>query len=190
MKVNYTGKVELSSAQQRKIEAKIAKLGKLLDRKHERDAHVVVAQQRHLHKAEVTVNFHDHPLVGAGSSADPFTAIQEAIEKLEKQAIKVLAKWRDTKRMPRKATVGAQLAERAMEKAASAGARKAVPAETKPAPKVRRVNRKADGKPMTLDEAMLEMEGDRNYLVFRDAETDQLSVMIRRPDGNFDLIEA
>lgn len=190
MKVHYTGKVELSPAQQRKIEAKAAKLGKLLDRKHERDAHVVVAQQRHLHKAEVTVNFHDHPLVSAGSSADPFTAIQEAIEKLEKQAIKVLAKWRDTKRTPRKATVGAELAERATEKAGGAGARKAASAAARPAPTVKRVNRKADGKPMTLDEAMLEMEGGRGYLVFRDAETERLSVMIRRPDGNFDLIEA
>ena len=37
-----------------------------------------------------------------GPTSDLFTAIHGAIEKLEKQAIKVRAKWRDTKRTPRK----------------------------------------------------------------------------------------
>ena len=43
---------------------------------------------------------------------------------------------------------------------------------------------------MTLDEAMLEMENSRDYLVYRDSETDRVSVLVRRRDGNFDLIEA
>jgi putative sigma-54 modulation protein len=43
---------------------------------------------------------------------------------------------------------------------------------------------------MTLEEALLVMEGDHDYLVYRDAETDRVSVLIRRRDGNFDLIEA
>jgi hypothetical protein len=43
---------------------------------------------------------------------------------------------------------------------------------------------------MTLEEALLDMEKDGDYLVYRDAETDCLSVLVRRRDGNFDLIEA
>jgi len=42
---------------------------------------------------------------------------------------------------------------------------------------------------MTLEEAMLEIDG-RDYVAYRDAETDRLRVLIRRRDGNFDLIEA
>jgi len=42
---------------------------------------------------------------------------------------------------------------------------------------------------MTIEEAMLEIDG-RDYVVYRDAESDRLSVLIRRRDGNFDLIEA
>ncbi len=46
---------------------------------------------------------------------------------------------------------------------------------------------------MTLDEAVMEMEGTRDgqhdYLVFREAKDDHLCVILRRPDGNFDLIE-
>ena len=43
---------------------------------------------------------------------------------------------------------------------------------------------------MTLEEALLEMEKDRDYLVYRDAETDRLAVLVRRRDGHFDLVEA
>jgi hypothetical protein len=42
---------------------------------------------------------------------------------------------------------------------------------------------------MTLEEALLEID-DRDYIVYRDAETDRLSMLVRRRDGNFDLIEA
>ena len=44
---------------------------------------------------------------------------------------------------------------------------------------------------MTLQEAILEMERDNDdYVVYRDAARDCLSVLVRRPDGNFDLIES
>ncbi|MBM3775888.1 MAG: hypothetical protein FJW37_12110, partial [Acidobacteria bacterium] len=58
------------------------------------------------------------------------------------------------------------------------------------APKrVFRVNSHPDRKPMTLDEALLEMESGRHYLVFQDAGTERLNVLLRRPDGHFDLVE-
>ncbi len=42
---------------------------------------------------------------------------------------------------------------------------------------------------MTLDEALLEMEKDRDYLVYQDADSDRLAVLVRRRDGHFDLVE-
>ena len=42
---------------------------------------------------------------------------------------------------------------------------------------------------MTVDEAMLEMEENRDYVVYRDAEKQSVSVLVRRRDGHFDLIE-
>jgi hypothetical protein len=41
-----------------------------------------------------------------------------------------------------------------------------------------------------LDEALLEMEKGRDYLVYRDAQTDRVAVLVRRRDGDFDLVEA
>jgi len=175
MKITYTGRqVELAPAQLKKLEARFAKVGKLLDGRKECEAHVILSLERHLHHAEATINYHHHQLVGIGSNSDLFTAIHSAIEKLEKQAVKTRTKWRDTKRTPRKS--GEE------EEPAAA-------AEAEVEGRVYRVNHHQKRKPMTLEEALLEMDKSRDYLVYRDATTDRVSVLVRRRDGNFDLVE-
>ena len=102
MKITYTGRqVELAPAQLKKLEARFAKVGKLLDGRKECEAHVILSLERRIHHAEATINYHHHQLVGIASDTDLFTAIHSAIEKLEKQAVKTRTKWRDTKRTPR-----------------------------------------------------------------------------------------
>ena len=45
-------------------------------------------------------------------------------------------------------------------------------------------------KPMSVDEAALEVgPSDEAFLVFRNASTDTINVLYRRPDGNLGLIE-
>ena len=178
MRITYTGRqVELKPAQLRKIETQFAKLGKLLDGKDQREAHVILSVERHLHCAEISVNYHNHSLVGLGENADLFTAIHAAILKLEKQAIKVRAKWRDNKRGPKRTET----------ETTAPGEAAGEPADEK---RVFRINHHQNRKPMTLDEALLEMEKGRDYLVYRDAETDRVAVLVRRRDGDFDLVEA
>ena len=63
-------------------------------------AHVVLAHDHLAHSAEVTVHYHNHELVGHGAGADLFTALHSAVEKLEKQALRVRGKYRDGKRVP------------------------------------------------------------------------------------------
>jgi hypothetical protein len=43
---------------------------------------------------------------------------------------------------------------------------------------------------MTLEEALLEMGKTGDYMVYRDAEKQCVSVLVRRRDGHFDLIES
>jgi len=179
MKITYTGRqVELAPAQLKKLEARFAKVGKLLDGRRETEAHVILSSERHLHHAEVTVHYFNHQFVGLAASADLFHAIHEAIERLEKQALKQRTKFRDNKRVPRKS----ELSER-----------ESVAASKAPEPprerRVHKVNHHQKRKPMTLDEAVLEMDQSRDYLVYRDADTDKVSVLVRRRDGNFDLVE-
>ncbi|HML17878.1 MAG TPA: ribosome-associated translation inhibitor RaiA [Bryobacteraceae bacterium] len=182
MKVTYTGiQKELPPKLQEKLDAKFAKLSKVLEKRGEKEVHVVVTTERHLHHAEITLPFYDHELIGLGSDADLFTAMCGALDRLETQAIKAATKWREK---TRRALPG---------EAAESGARE----ETKlhssagPAkPRVFHVNHQEDRKPMTLEEALLEISADaRDYLVYLDADKECLSVLVRRPDGNFDLIE-
>jgi putative sigma-54 modulation protein len=191
MKISYTGKLEAIPAKQRaKLEAKLQKLSKMLERRGEKEAHVVLTQERFLHKVEITLNAMGHALVGIGTDGDISVAAHMAFDKLEKQVLKMGARWRDTKRVRDKEADGAKASESlqpvvvASKKAATRGANKAGRKQ------VFRVNHSDGSKPMTLEEAMLEMEASQDYLVYRDAQTDRLTVLMRRSDGHFDLIES
>jgi putative sigma-54 modulation protein len=192
MKISYTGRHEEFPAKQRtKLEAKIQKLSKLVERRGEKEAHVILSQERFLRKVEITMNAWDHALVGVGTDRDLVTAADGAIERLEKQVLKLRTKFRDTSRHKGK-TAGA-IAEPEPSPVSSNGrknATKAVAADGKNPKKIFRVNHRDGKKPMTVDEAMLEMEASQDYMVYRDATTDRVTVLMRRPDGHFDLIES
>ena len=180
MKITYTGRqVELAPAQLKKLEAQFAKTGKLLDGKGDCEIHVVLSLQRHLQRAEATVSYFGHELVGLATDPDLFTAIHAAAQKLEKQGLKVRAKWRD--------------GTRKSHKIASEAEGKPTPAEpevqAQPTVHIYHVNHHDRRKPMTLEEALLEMDNTRDYMVYRDASTDCVSVLIRRRDGHFDLVQ-
>src|SRR5437868_14549911 len=117
MKLTYMREqVELAPVQLKKRGARFANVGKLLNDGRECEAHVILSLERHLHHAEVTVNYYNHQLVGLASNADLFTAIHSAAEKLEKQCVKAVTKWRDAKRTPRKAAAAEAAAEPAAPK--------------------------------------------------------------------------
>ncbi len=180
MKITYTGKLEdLSKEQKKNLDAHYAKLGKMVDRKGEKEAHVVLTSERHLRKAEVTMNYYGHSVVGTASHKDAFLALLAAIVKLEKQLHKVRDKWTDSKRhgdnINGKKSGGAKVSV-------------IVPTETqKPSVLLAKVQRSA--KPLTVEEAVLTIRGKSKYLVFEDAETGGMSVLVRGEDSSLELIE-
>jgi putative sigma-54 modulation protein len=191
MKITYTGRHEEIPAKQRaKLEAKLQKLSKMLDRKGEREAHVILSQERFSHKVEITVNAWDHAMVGAGSSSDMVTAAHEALERLEKQILKVRGKFRDSLRHKDKPAPAARVVEARPAAGRSKKAKAPAGVDGKGRKKVFRVDNRDGKKPMTLEEAMLEMETSQDYMVYRDARTDRVAVLMRRPDGHLDLIES
>jgi ribosome hibernation promoting factor len=195
MKLIVSGKTKDFTPELReKFAAKISKVTKLIERRGEREAHVNHQVQRHLHRVEVIINFYDHSLVGEGVNADLDIALCEAVEKIEKQIVKITSKWRDTHRDP-KATRSTKeewdSAPRLRLESKAALAEQMVGNGRPAKPKVFRVDYNEDRKPMTLQEALLEMERDKDdYVVYRDAGKNCLSVLVRRTDGNFDLIES
>ena len=182
MNVSYRGvHHDLPPKLQAKLDAKFAKLSKLLEKRGEKEAHVIVTSERHLLNAEITLQFYDHQLVGAGSDPDLYTAMSGALAKLEKQALKHSSKWREkNRRTETKSKRGAP----------APGTSEPNSGKGDGVPRVFRVNHHERRKPMTLEEAVIQMEKRGDYLAYRDAEREGLSVLIRRKDGNFDLVEA
>jgi putative sigma-54 modulation protein len=184
MNVSYRGiKKELSPKLQEKLDAKFAKISKLVEKRGEKEAHVVMSSENRMHRAEITMQLHGHPLVGIDSDADFFTALNGALDKLDQQVVKNCTKHRAKVR--RSATVNGSkngAAELVEVVEASDGA--------KVSRKVYRVNHLDQRKPMTLEEALLEMTKEDDYMVYRDAEKECVSVLVRRRDGHFDLIES
>lgn len=197
MRINFTGKQEkLTPALERKLAMQFNKLSKLLDRRGEKEVQVILSSERHMHHAEIRIPHFGQALVAIGSDTDQLTAIIDAIQKVEKQAIKASSKFRELKRdTPTRAartTVAPDVLStplRKVKKGKATPIAVAAPAVSKPA-KVVKATSKSNGKPMTLDEAMLAMESGDDYMVYRDATTDKVSVLIRRRDGKVDLVEA
>lgn len=181
MLVTFTGKPhEFTKEQTAKLAARIDKIGKLIDGRDEKKAHVILNKQRHLHKAEITINYYGSTIVGMSTGTDEFAALYEAVHKLEAQALKTRKKWIDSKRGNGKPN-GA-----AAEPAIAAAPKVEKKAK---APRVYRVKFARGGKPMSAEEAVLEVGKREHYFVFEDSESGELAVLARREDGAFDLLE-
>jgi putative sigma-54 modulation protein len=213
MKLIFKGKAEdFTVSQEGKLRARLLKLGKTVEHRGEREARAIVTKERHLNNVELTLSAFDHSLAVKGSDRDLFTAVNQAIDKLEKQLQKMATKWRTTKRhkeAPHRTPEEAEATGNAvllgkpvvsLRKLQTAKAAKVKPQTGSAQPKQRTVTMsrsvevfhvtRHDGrKPMTLEEAMMEI-GERDaYLSYIDAETDRVTVLLRRKDGHFDLVE-
>lgn len=193
MKLIYSGKTkEFTPEFEERVINKLAKLSKLSEQRGEREVHFVHQVERHLHKVEILMNFYDHPLVGEGADADLTVALTQAAEKLEKQLLKHRDRWRDTHRAAKAVRSEKENWEGDPINANNSAEKSGKPGVngTERKPKIFRVNYNDDRKPMTLEEALLEMDGTTDYVVYRNSQRNCLSVLVKRPDGNFDLIES
>ena len=188
MRINYTGKLkDLTQAQREKLDVRFAKLAKLLDSGEEqRQAHVIVKAERHLTKAEITVHFYGHEVVGQGSDGDAFTAMSGAAHNLETQVLKLRKKWIDSKRGNGKPS----LAEPPVKAVAVSAAVKSAAKTARPAKaRLYRPRVAQAAKPMDVEEALLSAGKKDAYFLFRDRGAESGSLLVRRADGHFDLIE-
>ncbi len=138
------------------------------------DVDVILAAEKNRFKAEVHVRTRGTGFLVAGETNDPTESLNEAFDAAERKLRKEREKGRDRKRRAGRET----------------------PAEgpaPEPAEGGRRLVRTASviaAKPMTLEEAVLRFEDDgREVLVFRSGPRERWSILYRRRDGNFGLVE-
>src|SRR5215471_16791313 len=97
MNVEYTGRhYQITPAIRQDVETGIAKIRKILADKFE--TKVILAVEKHRHKAEITISPRNGPLVGLAQAGNMKAAVSEALEHLEKQAVRYKTRWRTRRR--------------------------------------------------------------------------------------------
>src|SRR5690242_20818998 len=85
--VEYTGRqFEVTPAIRKEVETGLAKIRKILGDKFE--TKVILAVEKHRHKAEITISPRNGPIVGLAQATDMRLAVGEALDHLEKQVQK------------------------------------------------------------------------------------------------------
>jgi putative sigma-54 modulation protein len=203
MNVEYTGRhFEVTSTIRKEVETGLVKIRKILGDRFE--TKVILAVEKHRHKAEITISPRNGPIVGLAQAKDMIIAVNEALDHLEKQAVKYKTKWQSKKRSARKSEEAkkwngesAPPREDAQTKVGLTE-KTAVPVVVHRYPAVAkttevhlvRSNEAVAMRPMTLEEAIKEAHfRDRDVFVFRDPKG-KVMILHRTRDGKMELIEA
>lgn len=102
MNVQYTGRQEsITEAVKKQVEARVLKIKKVLGARAVLEVRVILSQERHLHHCEINVNVHDHQVSAECSAPELLLAVNDALDCLEKQALKQKARWREKTRRAR-----------------------------------------------------------------------------------------
>ncbi len=198
MNVEYTGRhYEVTPANRKDVETGLGKIRKILRDKFE--TKVVLAVEKHRHKAEITINSRVGPLVGLAQASEMDVAIGEALEHLEKQALRNKNRIITKKRRNQTKWNGEAKPEATpVEAVAAAAALAPVSMVVHKYPVVAksteihliRSDEAVALRPMTLEEAIKEAHfRDRDVFVFRDPKG-KLMILHRTRDGKMELIEA
>jgi putative sigma-54 modulation protein len=195
MNVEVTGRqFEITPAIRKEVESGLAKLTKILGENFKSKVILTAEKQRRI--AEITISRRAHPIVALAESLDMTLAIGEALQHIERQALKHNGRKRDTKRVT-KSKWKREAPEIETQLVVGETTSTAVPVVVHKFPGNSRTSeahlvRSQDSiaaRPMTIEEAIKECEfRDREVFVFRD-KAGQVKVLHRRKDGKLELIE-
>jgi ribosome hibernation promoting factor len=196
MNVEYTArKYKITPTVRKEVETGLDKIRKILGDRFE--TKVILAVEKRQHKAEITIDPPNGPIVGLAQTDDMTSAVSEALDHLHKQALKYKTKWLSKRRKAVKKFDGQSLQdniEAALELAESA----TVSVLVHKFPSVARTTEvhlvhardSVALHPMTLEEAIKEAHfRDKDVFVFRDPKG-KLMILHRTRDGKMELIEA
>ena len=156
-------------------EEKIFKIKKYLDSPFE--AHIVLGVEKFRHIADITLSVDGTRIKAAEETDDMYSAIDQVMDKIEKQVKRHRSKIR--KRKPENIK-----GEETLESNATAEVSEGSVEE--PAIEVE----KLIAKPMDPEEAAMQLNmSPQDFLVFRNSRSREINVIYKRRDGNLGLIE-
>ena len=172
MRLDLTARrLDITPALRSVVQSKLTRIERLLNDAAV-SAIITLSKEKYRLLTEIAVHTKgDHVLRGNGEGNAWAISIRQATTKIEQQAQTLKGKWDGRKR---KST------PRVVQQA---------PSDIVPVPRIVRNTRYAI-KPMSLEDAALRVDGDAEaFVVFRNAETNGVSILYRRKDGNLGLIE-
>ncbi len=180
LKYNVRGEnIEVTDSLRGYVEKRLAKLDKYFDLNQEIIAHVNLKVYRdHTAKVEVTIPLPYLVLRAEETTDDMYRSIDFVSEKLERQIRKYKTRVNRKSREKGMSDFFVESSEENSEKELEASEFTIVR------------NKQIGLKPMSPEEAILQMNMlEHDFFVFQDAETNGTSVVYRRNDGRYGLIE-
>jgi putative sigma-54 modulation protein len=175
MELNIHGdKIKVTSAMKSYLVEKLEKLEKYLENSDDVRANVIVKVKGHEQTVEITIPLKSVILRSEETKEDFYAAVDKTIDKLERQIRK-----NKTRIMSRKNTPSFDFNF------------SSVDIEEEKTDEKKIVKRKTiEVKPMTEEEAILQMDLiDRDFFVYKDADTNNVNVVYKRKDGDYGVIE-
>lgn len=178
MRYTFKGKnTTVTDALKEIITDKINRIERLLPKDSE--VFVTISVIKIDNKIEVTIKLPKRFLRAEVTSDDMYSAIDEVVDKLEKQIVKYKNRLRDKSR--RDSSFIDELKTFDTENQLDDALDNDI--------KINRTKR-FEIKPMDAEEAIMEMELlSHNFFVFRDSETNNINVVYKRSDGSYGLID-
>jgi putative sigma-54 modulation protein len=168
--------VESSEALKDYAIRKLSKMDKYIDSPME--ANVVLGIEKFRHQADITVTGDGLKIKGREETGDMYSAIDLAMEKIEKQLKRFRERPRNIKAARNLKSLGARLNVIA-----------GTSTEETESPHIIR-SRSMEAKPMDIEEAVMQLKScNDEILVFTNSQSTALNILYRRRDGNFGLIE-
>jgi ribosome hibernation promoting factor len=176
MRVTVTFRhIEPTEALRKYAQDKLQRLSKYLHRPM--DAHVILSVLKKIHRAEINLSANGTSLFSEDETNDLYSAIDLALDKIERQVKKLNAKRKN--HQAERTVPGLRLQVLSPDRLDERGVPEIIRTQRIPA------------KPMSVEEAVMQMDLTNNeFFVFRNAQSESLSVIYRRKDGNYGLIES
>jgi putative sigma-54 modulation protein len=172
MNINYTARHTTITPEIKKhCERRLRAIEKLLGYPVEAD--LILSVEKYRHKAEINVKIKGATLNTVEETHDMFSSMGLAFDHIEKRVKKEREKLQARKRRKNREVVSVALPPDTEEQSV-----RVIP------------SRDYSLKPMSVEEALLQLETRRNKVfVFRKFDSEKWAVLYRREDGNFGLIE-
>lgn len=176
MKILIKGKnIQVTPALREYVEKRVGKITKYFEGEL-KDATVTLVVEKDIQRVEVTIPLNGYILRGEEETMDMYTSIDNVVDKLERQVRKYKTRMN---RQIKNLSVLDLVPEN----------NKTNIKEEVDEPKIVKTKRFAV-KPMPIEEAVLQMDLlGHNFFVFLDAVTEDVTVVYKRRDGNYGLIE-